>query len=387
MSIADPWQARLDRMRRVVPLPLLAVSTAASFAVPGPPRLALEAVFVGAAAVWSAVVSARLPAETPRWQRLIAYAVHTALAAVLVGINLCFGIFAYSGFLFAYPLGRRWRVAGFAATALIVSASLSGGYPTGFDGHGLTYFVVAAVMLVLVLNSASITNHAVAQNEERGRIIAENARLHEQLLTQARHAGVVEERQRLAGEIHDTLAQGLTGIIAQLAAAEHVRHDPAQLSRHLELAQSLARANLAEARRSVRALRPGQLEQANLPDALAELVREWSGRSGIAAEFRETGGPCRVPGEVETVLFRVAQEALSNVERHSGAGKANVTLTCLDDAVLLDVHDDGTGFGPDEDEGYGLPGMRRRLAGVGGTLTVESGAGYGTTLNASVPLR
>ncbi|WP_431877974.1 sensor histidine kinase [Amycolatopsis sacchari] len=241
---------------------------------------------------------------------------------------------------------------------------------------------------MLVLNSASITNHAVAQNEERGRIIAENARLHEQLLTQARHAGVVEERQRLAGEIHDTLAQGLTGIIAQLAAAEHVRHDPARLSRHLELAQSLARANLAEARRSVRALRPGQLEQANLPEALAELVREWSGRLGIAAEFRETGGPCRVTGEVETVLFRVAQEALSNVEKHSGAGKANVTLTCLDDAVLLDVHDDGTGFDPGaEYEGYGLPGMRRRLAGVGGTLTVESAAGYGTTLNASVPLR
>ncbi|WP_431877972.1 hypothetical protein [Amycolatopsis sacchari] len=134
MSIADPWQARLDRMRRIVPLPLLAVSTAASFAVPGPSRFALEAVFAGAAAVWSAVVSARPAVTAPRWQRLVAYAVHTTLAAVLVGINLCFGIFAYSGFLFAYPLGRRWRVAGFAATALIVSASLSGATPPRSTG-------------------------------------------------------------------------------------------------------------------------------------------------------------------------------------------------------------------------------------------------------------
>ncbi|GHF84197.1 signal transduction histidine kinase [Amycolatopsis bartoniae] len=389
-EVADPLQVRLDRLRRLVPLPLLAVSTAASFAIPGAARsrLLLEASLVVAAALWSAFVSARLPAGTPLPRRLAAYAVHTPLAAVLVGTNLCFGIFAYSGFLFAYPLGRRWRLAAFAVTALIVSASLAGGYPVRLDGHGLTYLIVAGVMLALVLNSASITNHALAQNEERGRMIAENARLHEQLLTQARHAGVIEERQRLAGEIHDTLAQGLTGIIAQLAAAEHVRHDPGQLSRHLELAQSLARANLAEARRSVRALRPGQLEQAGLPAALGELAREWSASSGISAEFQETGARCRVPDEVETILFRVAQEALANAAKHSGARQVNLTLTCLDDAVLLDVHDDGTGFdAAAETDGYGLPGMRHRLAKVGGTLTVESSAGYGTTLNASVPLR
>lgn len=138
----------------------------------------------------------------------------------------------------------------------------------------------------------------------------------------------------------------------------------------------------------MRALRPGQLEQAGSPAALGELAREWSASSGISAEFQETGARCRVPDEVETILFRVAQEALANAAKHSGARQVNLTLTCLDDAVLLDVHDDGTGFdAAAETDGYGLPGMRHRLAKVGGTLTVESSAGYGTTLNASVPLR
>ncbi|GAB2998123.1 sensor histidine kinase [Amycolatopsis acidiphila] len=402
-TVDDPWQARLDRMRRFLPVPLLAVSTVASFAVPGDPsaRVRLEAVFVAAAAIWSVAVTARLRPGTPTTKHVLAYAVHSVLAGVLVGIDLTFGIFAYSGFLFAYPLGKRWRTAGFGVSALIVSASLSGGYPTGLNGQSLTYLVVAAVLLGLVFNAASITNRALEQNEERGRVIdqlaeanrrlelsmAENAQLHARLLVQARDTGVVEERQRLAGEIHDTLAQGLTGIIAQLAAAEHVRHDPGQLSRHLELAASLARANLTEARRSVRALRPGQLEGVDLPEAIGVLAREWSDRSGVAAGVETTGTPVRAAAGVEDILFRVAQEALSNVAKHADATQVAVTLTYLEDALLLDVHDDGSGFDPEATtDGYGLVGMRERLARIGGTLTIESGAGYGTTLNAAVPL-
>ncbi|WP_236792663.1 sensor histidine kinase [Amycolatopsis sp. GM8] len=384
-ALEDPWQARLNRLRRILPLPLLAVSTALSFIAPGNQPTAVEGIFVAAAAIWSVVLARPRPA-TP-W-RVVAFAVHSALAAVLVGIDLSFGIFAYSGFLFAYPLGKTWRTAGFGVTALIVSASLSGGYPTGVTGHSVIYLIVAAVMLGLVFNSVSITNHVMEQNTERGRIIAENARLHEQLLAQARDAGIVEERQRLAGEIHDTLAQGLTGIIAQLAAADHVRDDPEQLSRHLDLARSLARASLTEARRSVRALRPEQLESASLPEAIGTLTREWSEQSGVPAELSTTGAPARAAAEVEDVLFRVAQEALSNVAKHAQAGKVTLTLTYLEDALLLDVHDDGHGFDPETPvDGYGLAGMRKRLAGVEGTLTIESAAGYGTTLNAAVPLR
>jgi signal transduction histidine kinase len=328
-----------------------------------------------------------------------------ATTAALVWVNLWYGVFAYAGFLFAYPLGRRWRTVGFAVNALIVSASLSGGYPSTSLGESVPYLVVAAIMMALVMNTASISNHALEQNEQRGQVIrelgetnrrlaasmAENERLQERLLVQAREAGVVDERQRLAGEIHDTLAQGLTAIVAQLQAAERARHRPEEWSRHLALAENLARSGLTEARRSVRALRPEQLEGASLPEAIEVLARTWSQRSGVTAELETTGttgAPMRTGADTEAAVFRAAQEALTNIARHAGATKVRLTLTYLDDTLLLDVADNGKGFDPEAStDGYGLAGMRHRLAGVGGTLTIESTPEYGTTLNASVPLR
>jgi signal transduction histidine kinase len=402
--LVDPWQARMNRLRRLLPVPLLVVSTAGALLTPstGGGWTALDTALVVAAAVWSAAVTARLRWDnSPEWWRVAAFAVHTALAALLVGTDTWFGVFAYSGFLFAHGLGRRWGIAAFAATALVVSASMVGGYPSGLGDGLLTYLLVAGVMLALVLTSANITYRALEQNVDRGRMIgelaeansrleesmAENAGLHARLVEQARAAGVVEERRRLAGEIHDTLAQGLTAIVAQLEAAEQARHRPEEWSRHLTQARSLARSSLTEARRSVRALRPEQLENATLVEALGELTCGWSQQSGIPAELETAGTATRAPADTEAALFRVAQEALTNVGRHAKAAKVRLTLTYLDDTLLLDVADDGVGFDPDADTaGYGLVGMRHRLAGVGGTLTVESSPGYGTTLNAAVPL-
>jgi len=217
--------------------------------------------------------------------------------------------------------------------------------------------------------------------------MAENAELHARLVAQAREAGIVEERQRLAGEIHDTLAQGLTGIIAQLEAAEHTRHHADAWSRHLAQARALARANLTEARRSVHALRPEQLEEASLPEAMGTLARTWSQGSMIAADLETTGIVVRATPGTEAAVFRAAQEALSNVAKHAQATKVQITLTYLGDTLLLDVADDGTGFDPNATtDGYGLAGMRQRLSRVGGMLTVESSPGSGTILNASVPL-
>jgi len=401
--LVDPWQARLDRLRRLLPIPLMVVSTAGALASPsGGGWTALDSALVVAAAVWSAAVTARLRWDnSPEWLRVVGFAVHTALAALLVGTDTWFGVFAYSGFLFAHGIGRRWRIPAFATTALVVSASMVGGYPTGLGGDLLTYLLVAGVMLTLVITSADITYRALEQNVDRGRMIgelaeanrrleesmAENAALHARLVEQARAAGVVQERRRLAGEIHDTLAQGLTAIVAQLEAAEQARHRPAEWSRHLAQARSLARSSLTEARRSVRALRPEQLENATLAEALGELTCGWSQQSGIPAELETAGTATRAPADTEAALFRVAQEALTNVGRHAKAAKVRLTLTYLDDMLLLDVADDGVGFDPAADTpGYGLVGMRHRLAGAGGTLTVESAPGYGTTLNAAVPL-
>jgi signal transduction histidine kinase len=418
--VDDPWQARLNRMRALLPLPMLALSAAITFAVPGSAvhgwaRFGLGLPFAAAAAVLWAIAAVRLRGDpSTRW-RVPVFVAHTALAAVLVWVDPVFGIFAYIGFLYSYGLGARWRLAGFIATALVVSAAMSGGYPDHDAGHTLSYLLIAVVLVALVFTTAQITTRAVDQNVERGQIIAElaeanqrlaasmaeNSHLHAQLVTQAREAGVTEERQRLAGEIHDTLAQGLTGIIAQLEAAEHTRTDPGELTRHLAQAAGLARSSLTEARRSVRALRPEQLEDASLPEALRELTRGWSEQTGVTAALEVTGTPVRAGADVEAAVFRAAQEALSNVAKHAQAARVQLTVSYAGDTLLLDVADDGSGFdpaatgpaadgrvadGPDAAGGYGLTGMGQRLGRVGGTLTIESVPGTGTTINAAVPL-
>ena len=194
----------------------------------------------------------------------------------------------------------------------------------------------------------------------------------------------------MAGEIHDTLAQGLTGIISQLEAAGHARDHRGDWSRHLAQAAALARSSLTEARRSVRALRPEQLESASLPEALDELARTWSQRSGVTAQLDTTGTPVRAGAAVEAAVFRAAQESLSNVAKHARADRVQLTLSYAGGLLLLDVADNGTGFDPgapvNGTDGYGLTGMRQRLDRIGGTLTIESAAGAGTTVNAAVPL-
>ena len=180
-------------------------------------------------------------------------------------------------------------------------------------------------------------------NQRLEEMMAENTGLQAQLLTQAREAGAGDERQRMAREIHDTLAQGLTGIITQLEAAQQTANG-AEHERRIGNAMRLARDSLAEARRSVQALRPQALEDSKLPDALADEVTRWTATSGVPAEVAATGDPRALHPEVEVTLLRVAQEALANVAKHAAASHAWVTLSYMEDVVTLDVRDDGSGF-------------------------------------------
>ena len=182
-------------------------------------------------------------------------------------------------------------------------------------------------------------------NQRLEEMMAENTGLQAQLLIQAREAGAGDERQRMAREIHDTLAQGLTGIITQLEAAQQTGND-AERERRIGNAKRLARDSLAEARRSVQALRPQALENSRLPEALADEVARWSVTSGVAGEVETTGEARALHPEVEVTLLRVAQEALANVAKHAGASRAGVTLSYMEDVVSLDVRDDGAGFVP-----------------------------------------
>ena len=403
--VDEVWQGRLDRLARIMPLPLLAVATVlAAILVDsgftgGWPRFRIGLVVAAAAAVWTAAVTSR-PSRGLRLDT-IGYLVHTGLAAVLVWVNPFFGVFAFTGYFVADRLPRPWAQIGVVVTAFIMAGSQIGGFPTLEVGIIAGYLLIAVVNAALALSFVGITDRVLEQNAERGRVIAElgetnrrleqamaeNAGLHAQLLAQAREAGVLDERQRLAGEIHDTLAQGLVGIITQLEAAEQARNVPTEWSRHLDQARDLARAGVMAARRSVRAMRPEQLENAGLGMALEELARSWRQTSGIPVRTETTGCAQAAPEEVETALFRVAQEALNNVAKHANASMVGLTLTYLDDVLLLDVRDDGSGFDTAiRPGGYGLDGMRERLRRVGGRLEVESVPGEGTAVNAAVPI-
>ena len=225
----------------------------------------------------------------------------------------------------------------------------------------------------------------------------ENLRLVEEARKAGRQAGVLRERQRMAHEIHDTLAQGFTSIVMNLEAAEgDIPPTSSHAQRHLDQARLTARESLTEARRLVWALRPEALESsASLPEALERLAGRWSEQSGIAAGVTTTGALCPLPSEVEATLFRVAQEALNNARKYAeGASRVALTLSYMGDVVALDARDDGAGFDPAreakrvrdrESGGFGLRGMRERVEGVGGTLSVESAPGEGTTLTVELP--
>src|SRR5690606_24206166 len=147
----------------------------------------------------------------------------------------------------------------------------------------------------------------------------ENAGLHAQLVVQARESGAQDERQRLAREIHDTLAQGLAGIITQLQAAERSANTSGATDAHVARALRLARSSLAEARRSVQALGPQELGRAHLPEALRTLTERWSHDHGVRARVEITGVEEPLSPAIEVSLLRVAQESLTNVAKHAEA--------------------------------------------------------------------
>jgi two-component system NarL family sensor kinase len=198
----------------------------------------------------------------------------------------------------------------------------------------------------------------------------------------------VEERARLARDLHDTLTQGLTAIGLHVEAALGRIHDhPSDVARNeLERALDITRANLEEARRSLRELRRSPLEGRPLAEALAALGRQFAGDTGVRVHVRST---LRFPvsPDVEDALFRITGEALSNVRRHAAAADVEITLGGRGRSVRLEIADNGTGFPVRRArEGFGIDGMRERARLIGGSLTVHSGNRRGTRVIANVPM-
>ncbi|NUT93729.1 MAG: sensor histidine kinase [Saccharothrix sp.] len=220
----------------------------------------------------------------------------------------------------------------------------------------------------------------VRQNHERAELIDELRRNREEAARLSREAGVAAERERLAREIHDTLAQSLTSVISLIDAAES--EPRTDRSRLLALARTAAEDGLAEARHFVSALTPPALHGGSLADAL----HRQTATLGVPAVCDVEGVEVPLPMATRVVLLRVAQEAMANARKHAGATRVEVALVFGDTDVELAVVDDGHGFDPGlPTAGFGLTGMRARVAEVGGTLTVTSAPGEGTMITANVP--
>jgi signal transduction histidine kinase len=394
----DRWEQRQEWTLNAVPYVSLAVATVLAMLEPGRSAGGTVAVLAlaGLTAGWMLTFVTLHRERASRRGLMIVYVLGLfGLLAALLTTSGWFGIFTITGYIHSFFLRpMRLVFVGVALTAVLAATAWRGGLPEGLPngsvGDVIGYLVAVAfnvliagaftfsnwLMITQTQRRKAIIDQLAEANEKLEATLAENAGLHAQLLAQAREAGVLDERQRMAGEIHDTLAQGLTGIITQLQAADQRRE------------------SLAEARRSVQALRPQPLEDARLPDALGDVVGRWSAVSGVTTEVTTTGSARPLHPEIEAALLRTAQEALANVAKHADAQRVRLTLSYMEDLVTLDVRDDGVGFDPglvpgqpraDGDGGFGLTAMRRRLERVAGALEIESEPGGGTAVSASVP--
>jgi two-component system, NarL family, sensor histidine kinase UhpB len=228
----------------------------------------------------------------------------------------------------------------------------------------------------------------VGETEEVARIELAFLRMMRRLEAERRRAGSAalraqeEERARVARDLHDEVNQSLTGLLLRLEAAREAA--PPELEGELEETKSLANQAMRELLSLARQLRPTALDDLGLTAAIAGQVEQVS-RPGVAAGLVTDGDFSDPDSDVQLVVYRVAQEALSNAARHSGAGRIGVELRRLQDGVELDVNDDGRGFAFDDSEGgLGIAGMRERALLLGGELTIESRPGQGTNVRLRV---
>jgi two-component system, NarL family, sensor kinase len=288
-----------------------------------------------------------------------------------------------SGYCYCLDTYQRGDLEG-AANVNVLTCSRLNGLVDGTDGlrYHASIPLYAQDKKLGVMNVASPDWRSLSREElqllytigdllsiavERARLFARSTRL-----------GAVEERNRLAREIHDTLAQGLTATALQLESADALLDAGSEkVHESLRRALSLTRSNLEEARRSVLDLRAAPLEGRPLSEALRDLVKRWEVETGISARYRAVNGSRPLPPRVEAALYRICQEALTNVARHAGASRVSVQLVATPEQVRLVVEDNGQGFDAAEvpEDRHGLVGMKERAEMLGGTLEVQSDAG------------
>ncbi|WP_349862443.1 sensor histidine kinase [Leifsonia sp. WHRI 6310E] len=284
-------------------------------------------------------------------------------------------------FLYLHLLGGRWGAVAIllSTAAAIVALGLHGGWTVGGVVGPL---VGAGVALLIGLGYQALAREAA----EREALMRELLDTRDQLAVTEHESGVLAERARLAREIHDTLAQGLSSIQLLLHAAERADPDGPGVE-HIRLARETAATGLADARRFIRELAPPDLDDQGLGGALRRLARTQWAAQGLQVEVR-VADAVPLPMHVQTALLRIAQGAIANVVQHANAASAVIELVAGADGLRFTVSDDGDGFdlrthseeGGATSDSFGLQAARERVQQLGGTLVVYSAPGRGTTL-------
>jgi signal transduction histidine kinase len=345
---------------------------------------------------WYELFSHRMARQPARERILgISFIVVIALTLGMSWIHPAFLMLAFGFYGITFGvLPLRWAI------PLVILLSFGLGWRfIGFSGTlnwnnlpTLSSFLLSAFFSTLL---GVYIQSIIQRSQERQQMIEQLQATRSELAQAERQAGMLEERQRLAGEIHDTLAQGFTSVVMHLEAADPLlESDLPGARKHIAQARQTARESLSTARRVLWALRPDVVQHELLDQALERVARRWSSENGLAVTTEVSGVPQPLPAAIQATFLRTAQEALANVLKHAHANRVNLTLTYMEDEVILDVQDDGQGFDPtllapqaELEHGYGLIALQERAAQLGGSLQIESAPGEGTTLVLALPIK
>jgi signal transduction histidine kinase len=284
--------------------------------------------------------------------------------------------------------GRTPRVS-MVFLGLATAATLAGSVLRD-DGWTVEFFTETLVSTLLVVAVGALiglwAHSVVAQSAERARLLAELEETQAELTEAHQRQGAADERERMARDIHDTLAQGFASIIVLAEAARAgLDADPARSAQQLRSIESTARENLAEARELVGSgRRPGQVAVGSVARTLRRTLDRFAEDTGLTVDAELEDVEC--DQQTRIALLRCTQESLANVRKHARASTVGVVLARRSYGVELEITDDGAGFSVEESSGFGLDGMRKRLAELGGRLTVTSSVGDGTRVLALIPL-
>jgi signal transduction histidine kinase len=332
-----------------------------------------------------------------RYARVYVAVLVTGTATVVaqggVGTFLLFIAFTH-----VWMLLEPIRHAVVACVVVGLAVTLAMGSSEGFEpGELVRLAPQMGVALVFAIGLGLWTSLTMRRADEHARLVHELRAAQAELAASNHAAGVAAERERMAREIHDTLAQGFTSVVTQAQAARLAldRGEQDAARERLRIVEETARDNLAEARALVAAFAPVPLQDSTLTEALRRLADRFAAETGTRVRLDVAGPGDTARGDVEqpardaaadVVLLRAAQEALANVRRHADAREVTVRLDRDAGTVRLEVTDDGRGLPPGHAEGMGLAGMRQRVSAVGGSLDVGPGEGGGTRVRVAVPV-